>query len=467
MTEPGLTNNPGFDVIVTNKRPLLSFFNAAGGEGKRTYKIQIDKVPTFDSPYLIEYENIPEENQYVTGKLVETDLDDNILYYWRAKAVDEKLNEGEWEDSRFFLDTSSDDAFMNLTRIPIESIEVSSGYNKKNIIDIDDPGQMTFWQSTPPGDSVQWVEFDTGKICTLSRVWILSGPESPSGWLKDFLWQKSDDGENWQDIEGGEIEDNDTFRNIIDFSPVEGRYFRLLIKSWHGYAPQINETILYSPGRPPVPKTPEGDYVLIIGNERNGFTFTELADFVESLPMNLKTLVVPHYEVSLEMIESFENKPVAIILSGNNTDYPNLPMFEYNGEFEIIRECNIPILGICCGHQLTVMAYGYTYARSMGWSDITELEDIKDRTEIEIKKDDPVFEGMGKTFIAPEIHGWAVVKLPENYEMIAESGYIQALKSNSKMLYGEQFHAEIKVPYNEGGPYLENFLKMALKEKEK
>ena len=102
--------------------------------------------------------------------------------------------------------------------------------------------------------------------------------------------------------------------------------------------------------------------------------FSELASFVENLGLGLKTLVVPHYEVSLKMIEKLDHKPVAIILSGNNADYPNLPMFEFNGEYEIIRQSKLPILGICCGHQQLAMAYGYTYARSMGWSDISSLE---------------------------------------------------------------------------------------------
>ena len=52
------------------------------------------------------------------------------------------------------------------------------------------------------------------------------------------------------------------------------KVFRLLIREWYGYAPQINALILYSPGKPPVPKAPEKDYVLIIGNQLNGATFT-------------------------------------------------------------------------------------------------------------------------------------------------------------------------------------------------
>jgi len=471
LTAPKLTNNPSYDIIVTNRRPLFSFFNASGGTGKRTYIIQIDKAPTFDSETIIEYKEVPEENQYITSKLLEEKhtLDEKARHYWRVRAVDETGAKGPWARSRFFLDTQSDNVFMGLVRIPVSTIEVSSGQNPKNIIDLDDPGQSTFWLSSPPGSPTQWVKFNLGKAWEVSRIWMLSNPSSPDGWLRNFVWQMSDDGETWKDIDGTYTENNDTFRNIIDFKPVRTRHLKLLINSWYGYAPQINVITLYSPGKPPVPETPDKDYVLVVGDQMNGYTFTELAEFIEGLDLDLETLSVPHYEVSLEMVNNLKKKPVAIVLSGNNAGYQNLPMFEYNGNYELIRKCEIPIIGICCGHQLTVMAYGYTYARSMGWEDITslDLEEYRKMTPImipmNIKKKDPVFKGIPDPFTAVEIHGWAVAHLPEDYEVLATSTYIQALKSNSKFLYGEQFHAEIKVPYNQGTPYLVNFLTMAVK----
>ena len=72
---------------------------------------------------------------------------------------------------------------------------------------------------------------------------------------------------------------------------------------------------------------------------------------------------------------------------------------------------------------------------------------------------------MPNPFVAVEIHGWAVAKLPDDFEVLAESPYVQAIKSESRMIYGEQFHAEIKTPNNQGRPYLVNFLEMALKRK--
>jgi GMP synthase-like glutamine amidotransferase len=356
---------------------------------------------------------------------------------------------------------------MNLVRVPIKRVLVSSGSNPKNIVDLDDPGQVTFWQATPPGKASQWVMLDLGKVRKVSRIWILSNPswaepEPADGWLKEFVWQRSGDGKTWIDINGTEIKGNDTFRNIIDFVPVEARFLRLLITAWHGYAPQLNAITVYSPGEPPVPTVPDQDYVLIVGNQMNGFTFTELARFVEDLGLGLGTVTVPHYEVSLKMINSLERRPLAIILSGNNANYANLPMFEYNGEYELIRQCDIPILGICCGHQMTVMAYGYTNVRAMGWTDVSSMR-IKDPTEIGIVTQDPIFKNIPDPFTAPEVHSWAVARMPEHYQLLAKSTYVQCLKSKAKMLYGEQFHAEIHSAHNQAKPYLVNFLKMALK----
>lgn len=464
LTAPRLTNNPTMDIIATNRRPLLSFFNAKGGVGERSYEIQLDTADAFNSKNLIRYSNIPETTPYITERLVDENdlLIDDTRYYWRARAVDSAGTVGSWAKSRFFVDTKADGEFMKLVRIPVKSVEVSSGGDLKNITDVDDPGQVTFWQSTPPGAPTQWIRFDLGGETEVSRIWMLSNTDGTGdGWLKDFAWQASDDAAQWTDIEGAAVTGNDTYRNIIDFAPVKTRYLRLFIRDWHGYAPQINAIILYSPGMPPVPAAPDGDYVLIVGNQMNGATFTELAGRVEQLGLGLKTLTVPCHQVSLAMLGQLANKPVAIILSGNNADYPNMPMFEFNGEYEIIRESDIPILGICCGHQQLAMAYGFTYARSMGYPDISGMEPPRARQEIRILKNDPIFEGIPDPFIGAEIHGWAIGRLPDGFQALAESEYIQAVKGTSRMIYGEQFHSEIRVPYNQARPYLANFLRMA------
>jgi GMP synthase-like glutamine amidotransferase len=73
-----------------------------------------------------------------------------------------------------------------------------------------------------------------------------------------------------------------------------------------------------------------------------------------------------------------------------------------------------------------------------------------------------LFQGVPDPFIAPEVHGWAVYTLPEHYQALARSTYLQSLKRTDKFLYGVQFHPEIDAPYNQAPSVLVNFLKMAL-----
>ena len=79
-----------------------------------------------------------------------------------------------------------------------------------------------------------------------------------------------------------------------------------------------------------------------------------------------------------------------------------------------------------------------------------------------IRKDDPIFKDIPDNFTAPEVHGWAVLHVPDQYEVIADSGYVQAIKHKTKLIYGKQFHAEIKASYNQGVPFIKNFLELAL-----
>jgi GMP synthase-like glutamine amidotransferase len=424
---PNLTNNPREDVIATNKRPLLSFFNSTGGIDDRTYTIQIDKVPTFDSSYLIEYTNIP-ETPYVTSKLVEEggELDDNTQYYWRARAIDTLGQKSLWAVSRFFLDTSSDDAFLRLIRTSIIRVETSSGYNTSNIIDVGEAAAGTYWEGYA-NQLAYWVKFDLGGSKEVSRIWQLCDRSRLEGRLKDYIWQYSNNAVNWKDIPETRTRESDAFRDIIKFDvPITGRYFRLYIKGWHGPVPRIHEITLYSPGVPAPPQVPATDYVLIVGNRHHGREDGNIRRAVENSTFNLETVTVPYYQVSLDMVNHLEPKPVAIILSGFDRWYENLPMFEFNGEYELIRESNIPILGICGGHQFIVMAYGYTYARDMGYGVYTcKEENLKGTTPISIIKEDPIFEGIPNPFYAPGSHSWEVVVLPDDVEVLAVSDCIE------------------------------------------
>lgn len=133
-----MENNPSFDVVVTEHRPLLSVFNSKGGVGKRSYTMQLDTVDSFDSKDFIQYTNIPEETAYVTGYRVQcgNELKDGRHYYWRVRSTDEAGNNSGWGQTRFYVDTESDKHFMKMVRVPVKEVSVSSGFYSIIIISV-------------------------------------------------------------------------------------------------------------------------------------------------------------------------------------------------------------------------------------------------------------------------------------------------------------------------------------------
>ena len=463
LTAPSLTTNPCYDVIVTRVSPLLSFANASGGSGACGYELELDTGQGFDSPMLRRYK-IEENAGKVSALPVPADapLTDGARWWWRVRVVDGSGNAGPWAVSRFYVDTASDDAFMDLVRVPPVSVKVSSGSNPEHLTDYSDSGLTTQWRAAPPGEDTAWVELDLGQRRVISTLWMLADPQDRDGWPRDFRWLASDDGVNWREVPEVSRKEADTYRFILQCPPTEARFWRLEITAWTGYSVALNEILLYSPGMPPVPAPPQSPYVLVVGNQHNGFTFSELSRRVQELAPGLATLQIAHQCASMALFNALDPKPSAILLSGNNADYNMVPMFEYNGEYELIREAPVPIMGICAGHQMLSFAQGYTRAHAMGWSDISAMQEPEQRSRIKVLLQDPLFQGLPEPFIAPEVHGWAVYDIPEDYETVAVSDYVQAMRRKDGLRHGLQFHPEIKASYNQAVPILRRFLQQAL-----
>jgi anthranilate/para-aminobenzoate synthase component II len=476
LPPPSFDNNPQLDMILTNCRPILSVGNPVGMTKPYTLTFEISKDPQFPPDKTVVYRDIAPQTPRISEKQVEPrhELSDGT-YYWRAKTFDRQGHSSDWVTSRFHVDVKNSRTFAGFLRAPVLDVSASSGEDPKNIIDWSDQGQITYWNNAPcaAGEAFAWVVLDMGRKTPVTRFWMLSTRQTTqaAGWLTHLVWQGSDDGRTWSDIEGTEIRKNDTYRNIIDFRPVNTRYYRLVIYSQNSLQAQINAIIPYVRGEPQVPDVPDGDYVLIIGNQMNGFTYTQLARFVEG--RGYKCVTVPHQEISLKVLRALTNRPMAIIFSGNNADWQYLPLFEFYGELEIIRRVDdIPMMGICAGNEFYAMAYGISFANWMGWFDDTIFRLTMGQTPERVRirpqyLNDPIYEGVPNPFRAVEIHSWAISPLflqDERYKefhVTAETSYIQALKSSKRPAYSAQFHGAVVNDYNQSGIYLANFLKIA------
>lgn len=124
---------------------------------------------------------------------------------------------------------------------------------------------------------------------------------------------------------------------------------------------------------------------------------------------------------------------------------------------EIIKKLgkNIPILGVCLGHQAIASAFGatVTYAKEL-------MHGKQSKVTFDISS--LLFKGCPKTTLVARYHSLAVdlTTLPKDLKITAltKDGEVMAIEHQQYPIYGLQFHPEsIMTP--EGKQILENFIK--------
>lgn len=105
---------------------------------------------------------------------------------------------------------------------------------------------------------------------------------------------------------------------------------------------------------------------------------------------------------------------------------------------EYIDKANVPILGICAGHQFMAMHLG----GKAGPSNTPEFGKML----VTVDDPDEIFNGLPDIFVAWESHNDEVTEMPQGFVSLAHSDNcaIQAMKHKEKPLYGLQFHPEVE-----------------------
>lgn len=158
--------------------------------------------------------------------------------------------------------------------------------------------------------------------------------------------------------------------------------------------------------------------------------------------------VVRNDRITVDELEGM--KPEAIVLSPG----PGKP--EQAGIcIETVQKLgkNIPIFGVCLGHQAICKAYGaeVSYAKQLMHGKVSEIQ---------MEESSVLFRGMGKTMTVGRYHSLAAKKktMPEELKITAvtDDGEIMAVEHREYPVYGVQFHPEsILTPY--GRQLMENF----------
>ena len=125
--------------------------------------------------------------------------------------------------------------------------------------------------------------------------------------------------------------------------------------------------------------------------------------------------------------------PKGIIFSGGPSSVYNKDSPRPDSK---VFEMNLPLLGICYGHQLIVDNFGGRVKRSnkeYGHSTLT------------IDNNASLLGGVGDSLRAWMSHGDEAEKIPDNFKVIGhtERSHAAAIANESESIYGIQFHPEV------------------------
>jgi len=197
-------------------------------------------------------------------------------------------------------------------------------------------------------------------------------------------------------------------------------------------------------------------------------SFINILHYYDAIMTDLKILVINNYGQFCHLIhravrdldvetgiiantlsndEILAMEPDGLILSGG----PTIDRIGRAGE--MVRELELPILGICLGHQLMARAYGGEIATGQkgGYAAI----------QVDILDEDEILKGIGPTTSVWASHADEVTKLPPEFIQLARSDVceVEAMRHKSKPLFGVQWHPEVSHT-EKGDELLENFFRV-------
>ena len=183
--------------------------------------------------------------------------------------------------------------------------------------------------------------------------------------------------------------------------------------------------------------------ILLIDNY-DSFSYN-LYQYIGTINSDIK--VIRNDELSVDDI--LKLKPTHIIISPGPGNPKNAGIIE-----ELVKNVkDIPLLGVCLGHQAICEAFG---AKIIHAPKI--MHGKRDIVNINNKTD--IFNNLDEKIEVARYHSLVATSIPECLDVIATDkfGVVMAVKHKNKRIYGLQFHPE-SIMTKDGMKILNNFLK--------
>ncbi len=118
---------------------------------------------------------------------------------------------------------------------------------------------------------------------------------------------------------------------------------------------------------------------------------------------------------------------------------------------EIIIKADVPVLGVCLGHQIIGHVFGGRVGR------VSPCHGKGSRIVHDGKE---IFEGVTNPLFAGRYHSLAILDVPDGFDITARSnGIVMGIRSGDGRIEGVQFHPEsIITPREEGLRIIRNFI---------
>ncbi len=195
----------------------------------------------------------------------------------------------------------------------------------------------------------------------------------------------------------------------------------------------------------------------------------------ERLGAGGRGIVLPFSEVTVENIAKLQPAFLALSPNGvpwcryrgkNGTDLENF----FSALRVIVEKMNIPVIGICGGHQALALAFGGKVGPIRGDEDdclpYGKNPTERGRHNVYVLEKDPLLLGMGASLNLVQNHYDEVKKMPPGFICLAQNELCpyQIIRHPNRPAYGVQAHTEYYLPSRpDGGLLLRNFLDIARK----
>jgi GMP synthase (glutamine-hydrolysing) len=171
--------------------------------------------------------------------------------------------------------------------------------------------------------------------------------------------------------------------------------------------------------------------------------------FLKEIQNNLNELGYKNTVLDINNVQNHNFSVYSgIIITGGPTKLSQIDYKKFIKPFEFIKNIDIPILGICLGHQII----GLLYSAKIGHGELISRDE-----EIQIVQDDSLFINVDKNALFKKEHS-EFISLPSGFTLLAKSISCNNEAMKLDKMYGVQFHPEMS---GENGKIIfENFLMM-------